>query len=122
MKLRILQSIENGNYVFIFSIVPGSISSNDTDAFQKYGDQLVNFGGTFVDGETTFVLPNEYHTLPSDFPVKITISATGSSPFVTNTAGRLTAYSTTVTANITDAIAALRALSDTFTGEFIVNI
>ena len=123
MKLRVLQSIENDNYVFVFDIDPTSIGSDDTALFQKYGPQAINFGGTFTDNASvTFTLPNLYFNLPDAFPVKQVFTATGASPFATNTANRLSVYSTAIQTAITTAVTTLRDMSDTFTGEFIVNI
>ena len=123
MKLRVLQSIENENYVFIFSIDPSSISSDDMALFTKYGPQSIDFGGTFTDNASvTFTLPDIYYDLPTSFPVQQVFSATGSSPFASNTANRLQVYRTAIENNITTAITTLRTMSDTFTGEFIVNI
>ena len=123
MKLRILQSIENENYVFIFDIDPTSISSDDAALFQKYGPQAINFGGTFTDSTpTTFTLPNTYFNLPDAFPVKQVFTVTGTSPFATHTADRLSVYSTAIQTAISTAVTNLRNMSDTFTGEFIVNI
>jgi len=123
MKLRVLQSIENENYIFLFSIDPASISSDDAALFTKYGPPSIDFGGTFTDNTSTnFTLPDAYFDLPTAFPVQQVFTTTGSSPFATNTANRLLVYRTTIESNITSAMTALRALDDTFTGEYIANI
>ena len=123
MKLRVQQTIVNDNYTFIFSIDQDSISSDDAALFAKYGDQPINFGGSFVDdASATFVLPDIYFNLPSDFPVKQTFTAVSPSVFATNTTNRLLVYRTAINTLISTTITNLRATADTFTGEFITNI
>jgi hypothetical protein len=121
MKLRILQSIENENYNFLFSVDADSISSDDADRLAKFGYPDINFGGTFDNQSgVSYTLPDTYYKLPTDFPVKQTFSLVA--PFDTNSMTKLALYRSTIEARINDAVVALRALSDTFTGEYVINI
>src|SRR5579859_6851299 len=115
MQLITTQSIQNDNYIFVFSINPATISSDDATLFQKYGQQIVNFGATTattyapssisaystynpttsvgVGGSTdSFNLPDNYVNLPSGFPMQVSFTAVSPSPFATNTNVRLLAY------------------------------
>jgi|GEM_PF-5597390 hypothetical protein len=125
MKVYVNQFIQNDNYTFVFNIDPASISSDDNAAIQKYGQPVIDFGGTFTDNTSTnFIIPDNYVSLPTGFPVQVTYTITGSSVFATNTANRLQVYRTTILSNISTAITTLRSTSnaDTFTGEYISNI
>ena len=121
MKLRVLQSIQDLSYVFVFSIDPESITDDDNQRIKKFGAPSIDFGGTFDnDAGLTFTLPDEYYTLPFDFPVKKTFSLVA--PFDTDAINKFTLYRTTIVGNVTTAITNLRNQADTFTGEFVSNI
>jgi hypothetical protein len=123
MRLLVDQSIENENYVFVFSIDQNSISSDDAELFVKYGVQPINLGGTFTDNTSaTFTLADDFVNLPSDFPVRKVVTIVSPSPFATNTANRLLVYRTTIQTAISTAVTNLRNITDSFTGKFITNI
>jgi hypothetical protein len=121
MKLRILQSVENLNYIFVFSIDTDSLSADDLLRIKKFGAPSINFGGSFDDGDgLTFTLPDQYQDLPSGFPIRKSFSL--SDPFDTDSLAKFELYRTTIQSRVTTAITDLRGLSDSFTGEFITNI
>jgi len=119
--LRTYQSIQNDNYVFVFSIDPASISSDDVARINKFGAPIIDFGGSFNNGiGVSYTLPDIYFNLPADFPVQQTFSAVA--PFDTNTMVKLALYASTIQTRITSAFTTLRGLTDTFTGETVNNI
>ena len=120
-KLRLFQYIENDNYKFVFTFDPDSISETDYQLVKKFGAQSINFGGTFNNGSgISFTLPDEYFNFPTQFPVTRIFNLTTPSQ-ITTVAG-LNYYGQAMTTKITDAITALRAMTDTFTGETVTNI
>ena len=145
MKLQTQQFIQNENYVFIFSIDPTSVSSSDALLFQKYGQQIVNFGATtattyapaavsvYSSYDTTtslgigsiiesFNLPDCYINLLTGFTVQQVFSNTSPSVFATNSTTRLLSYRQYIQAQIYNIVTTLRDTADTFTGDFITNI
>lgn len=119
-KLRVLQSINNENFVFTFSIDANSIGDDDFARVKKFGAPSINFGGSFTNGVQSYTMPDSFFDFPGDFPITITFS--GTTPFDTTVQANLDLYRTTMINRITDAITALRELSDGFTGEYIANI
>jgi hypothetical protein len=119
-KLRILQTIVNENFNFVFTIDTDSIGDDDFARVKKFGAPSINFGGAFTNGTQSYTLPDAFYDFPGDFPVNVSFS--GTTPFNTAVEANLDLYRTTMTTRITTAITTLRGLSDGFTGEFITNI
>lgn len=121
MKLRVIQSIKDLDYIFVFNIDPDNISSDDNLRIQKFGQPSINFGGSFDNGNgITFTLPDNFVELPGGFPVKKVFNLVD--PFDTDSIIKFTLYRTTIETRVTDAITALRNTADTFTGEYLTNI
>lgn len=119
MKLRVTQSIDNEDYVFVFELE--NISSDDAWRISKYGEPDINFGGSFNNGQgITFTLTDNYRKMPSEFPVRIVFSETA--PFDVDTATKLALYRTTLQTTIETAVTSLRDMTDTFTGEYVTVI
>lgn len=121
-KLRIYQSIENLDRVFLFTADPKEVSASDKDLMAKYGEPEVNFGGTFDNGAgITFTLPDIYAKVVSGLPYKAVFTPTVA-PWNTDTEAKFSLYRTTMQTRFNAAYVALRANSDGFTSEYITNI
>jgi len=121
-KLRLFKSIENDIYVSIFEDDPEALSNQDKDLMQKFGEPEINMGGTFLSSTANeFTLPDSYVKVRSDFPQRVEFDSRAA-PFDTNTLTKVNAYNTDITTRFTDAFTTLRALSDTYTGEVVVNV
>jgi len=121
-KLRVFQSIEDNNYVFLFTADQTDISSGDQQLIEKFGEPDINFGGTFTNGSgLTYTLPDERVKIVSGLPYKKVVDIT-TAPWSTSTSTSLALYRTTIQASWIAAITALRNLSDGFTNEYVSSI
>lgn len=121
-KLRIFKSIENSVYTVIFENDPASLSQQDAQLMQKYGEPEINLGGTFLYSTADeFTLPDEYAKVRSDFPVRREFDSRAA-PFDTDTDTKVNGYITEITTRFEDAFTTLRAHVDAFTGEEVVNV
>lgn len=118
MKIRVIQTVESDDYVFVFALE--NIGTDDVDRIAKFGEPSIDFGGDFAFDDVEYTLPNVYKKLYSDFPVRRVI--TTAAPFDTDTEAKLALYRTTLVDRITTAIQDLRAQGDTFTGEYVTNV
>ena len=122
-KLRDEQIIDNNRYIFLFSIDPKDVSEDDRQRMHKYGEPTVDFGGSFDNGSgLTFTLPSQIVKVVSGLPKKVVFDST-IAPWTGSTgAAALTLYRTTMISRVAAAFTALRAYTDTFTGEYVTNI
>ncbi len=120
-KLRIFQSIENTDYIFLFNVDPATVSSNDKELMAKFGEPEINFGGTFTSGPLEIILPDEYRKVLSGLPFKKIVTPSAE-PWVDDTDDKLVLYRTEMITRFTNAMTALRSQGDTFTGEYVNSI
>lgn len=118
-KMHIYQSIENGIFVVSFKWDPTSFSDVDKQLMAKYGEPVVNVGGTFLASTgNQFILPDTFKRVVTDFPHTQRFDP-ADSRFTTNIQTKASAYRTELMATITAAFTTLRANNDTYTQEII---
>jgi hypothetical protein len=121
--LRIKKYIENDIWKITFSLDTASLPESDKDLMRKFGEPTINVGGTFVDEDQTFsyTLPDKFLRVRTDLPY--TQEFDSKSPdFELDTSSKALAYETAFVSNYQAAFAILRSMTDTFTGERVVNV
>lgn len=91
------------------------LTPTETDAFLKFGEPLVQIGGTFTGGELTFSLPADVAALPSQFPIKQIFSLGD----YEDAGARATLFRNTMETRLVAARDAKLALSPGVTGHFV---
>lgn len=121
-KILVNQFIENDVFVLSFAVDKQSLSYDDKSRIGKYGEPVIQIGGTFLDGTPNeFTLPDKSVKFTSGFPFRQDFDST-TEPFDTNTTTKVLAYRDDILDRIDTAVEALRAQTDNFTGEYIHNI
>ncbi len=120
--LKITRSISNDIWKISFSVDNERFSESDKELIAKFGEPTLNAGGTFLeDTENSYTLANKYIRIKTDLPFVQTFDST-SDPFDTNTQIKAQAYQDAFVDRYTQALSDLRTQSDTFTGEYLVNL
>ncbi len=115
--LRVYQTIENDVWKLTFVNDPDHLSDTDRKLMQKFGEPEIQIGGVYLDGDPNeFTLPEKTARIRRDFPLTVTFDSL-SEPFDTATQIKVEAYRDDIVDRFTDALVALRATPDTFTGE-----
>ena len=120
--LKIKRSIENDIWKINFSLDISSLSENDKELIRKFGEPQINIGGAFLaETANTYVLPDKYIRIRSDLP--FTQEFDSKSPdFLENTEVKAVAFQTEFVDRYETAFTDLRNMTDTFTGEYLINI
>ena len=122
MKIRTFNSINNDVYTVVFDQDRTAISQSDKDLITKYGEPLIDVGGTFLAATgNEYTLPSQFIRIVSDLPFTQTFDST-TAPFNTATVTKVTQFVTDTLTKIEDAVTTLRANTDTFSGETVTNI
>lgn len=118
MNIRTFKKLEDG--VYIVTIFTESWSEGDKALMVKYGEPSINLGGDIdsLPGELFFELPDHYAKIMHESP----FTQRFDSKDFQDADARAEAWKTDVQTKIADAVAALRALADTFTGEEVTTI
>lgn len=122
MKLVIEKTLKNNNYEIKLSVA--DVTTEDTDLISDFGEVQVNIAGKLEEtvhntetglDETTVIanLGDSFKYLPSEFPVTKTFTKAQYGADVEKIA---TTYITTIKTRTQDAITALKAKQDTFSG------
>lgn len=120
--IRVYQTIEKDVWKLTFVNDPDNLSESDKLLMRKLGEPQIDLGGEIPgEGEDAFILPNKYVKIRSDFPYTAEFDS-NSAPFDTNTQTKVENYRDEIVSRFTDAFTALRAFTDTFTGEKTFNI
>lgn len=119
--LRVFQKIENDVWKLTFVNDPAELSDTDKRRMQQYGEPIIELGGAVANGEDSYILPTKSGKLRSDFPYTQEFDSK-TAPFDTNTQTKVEAYRDQIVTEFTNAIVALRAIPDTFTGEKTYNV
>jgi hypothetical protein len=120
--LKVTRSISNDIWKISFALDSEKFSASDKELIAKFGEPVFDAGGVFLDNtENSYNLPNKYIRIKTDLPFVQTFDST-SAPFDTNTQIKAEAYQAAFVARYTQALSELRAKSDTFTGEYLVNL
>jgi hypothetical protein len=88
----------------------------EAEAFQRFGEPLVQIGGTFTAGELSFTLPADARRLPSQFPVKQAFSL---DDYPDDAGDRATAFRNTMETRLIAARDAALAETPGVTGHFV---
>ena len=119
--LQVQQSIENSVWKLTFTNDSNSLSETDRRLMAEFGEPTIDIGGTFLTGGNAFTLPDQHIRIKSEFPFTQEFDSTVA-PFNTNTQTKVLGYRDAIVAAFTAALTALRANSDTFTGQQEYNI
>ena len=120
--LKITKSIDNDIWKIAFSIDPLKFSESDKQLIAKFGEPEINVGGVFLDNDPKeYTLPNKFIKIRSGLPYTQEFDSRGA-PFDTNTQIKADAYLDVFVDRYTDALTALRANQDSFSGEYLINI
>lgn len=122
MKLVIEKTLKNNNYEIKLSVA--DVTTEDTDLISDFGEVQVNIAGKLEEtvhndetglDETTVIanLGDSFKYLPSEFPVTKTFTKAQYGVDVEKIA---TTYITTIKTRTQEAITALKAKQDTFSG------
>lgn len=121
-KIRVFQTIDNAVYEMRFETDADSLSELDKQLMEKWGEPLINLGGTFLaDTANEYTLPDRFVRLYTGFPF-VTKFDSKTTPFDTNTVTKVTGYRDAMFTRIDDAYTTLRAETDSFTGEQLHSI
>jgi hypothetical protein len=123
-KFRVFQSISNNEHVLLLTVDNKTISSNDRDLIDKFGEPEINVGGEIYADDTTTLLvtlPDSYIKVVSGLPHKIVVDVTVA-PWSTDTTNKLDSYRKRLQERIVAAMTALRATGDSYTNEFITQV
>lgn len=114
MKLVIDKKLTNNNYEVVINLM--DIQDQESELFADFGKVSVNIGGDLtLEGETTptVTVGDAYKYIPTDFPItKVFTQA----QYGANAESVANAFADTATKRIQDAITALKAKQDGFTG------
>lgn len=117
---RVSQTVQGDLYIFKFYWELWN--PNDLLLLDKFGEPLVNVGGTFGTDGNAFTLADEFVKLKSGFPYTRTFNS-ADTPFNTAASVKAQSYREGVKDNVADAITALRAEADKdITGNYSYNI
>ena len=119
-SLLVNKSIVNGVYIDTFTLDVSTLSDNDKQLLAKHGEPVINAGGAYGSGGDAYTLPDEYIKIVSGLPFTQKFDPANST-FTTHTQTKAEAYITGFLATYQAALAALRALTDTFSGQQLVN-
>jgi len=120
--LRVYQKIDNDVWSLTFVNDPLALSDTDKNLMKKFGEPEIEMGDVYLDGTgNEFTLPTKKAKIRSDFPYTQEFDST-SAPFDTNTQVKVEAYRDDIVDRFNDALVALRAIPDTFTGEKVYTI
>lgn len=120
MKLRIFKEIEKDNWKVTFKTE--EFTSDEVNQIAKFGEPEINIGGIFLEGTANeYTLNDEYVKIRSDFPYTKSFDS-NSSDFTTNISVKVTAFKDDTVTKLDNAIAALLAETETFTGEEVVTL
>lgn len=122
MKLVIEKTLKNNNYEIKLNIA--DVTTEDTDLISDFGEVQVNVAGKLeeiVHNDTTNLdetivianLGDSFKYLPSEFPVTKTFTK---AQYGTDVEKIATTYITTIKTRTQEAITALKAKQDTFSG------
>lgn len=122
MKLVIEKTLKNNNYEIKLSVA--DVTTEDTDLISDFGEVQVNIAGKLEEtvhndetglDETTVIanLGDSFKYIPSEFPVTKTFTKAQYGVDVEKIA---TTYITTIKTRTQEAITALKAKQDTFSG------
>jgi hypothetical protein len=122
--LKIKRSIENDIWRINFSLDTVTLSEYDKELMRKFGEPQINIGGTY-DSESvnawSYTLEDKYLRIRTDLP--FTQEFDSKSPdYADYTQEKALIFQSSFVAKYNDAFTAMRASSDTFTGEFLENI
>jgi hypothetical protein len=119
--LKIKRTIENDIWKINFSLDLTSLSEYDKDLMRKFGEPKFNIGGAYLLGTPNeYSLPDKYIKVRSDLPYVQEFDSK-SPAFSENTEAKAVAFQTVFVNLYESAFMDLRSMTDTFTGEYLVN-
>jgi hypothetical protein len=104
IRTTILPSQSRYDATIALDPVGEPISGREQDALRQFGDMVIDFGGSFTQGQIAFTLPTDMRAVPLQLPVKQRFSIADYSDDTAAVAGL---WASTVEARITNALADL---------------
>ena len=115
--LRVYQAVNNDVWKLTFVNDPMELSDTDKRKMRQFGEPEIEMGGVYLaDTDNEFILPTRKARIRSDFPFAQEFDSL-STPFDTATQTKIEAYRDAIVTRFTSALIAVRAITDTFTGE-----
>lgn len=115
MKIRIFSTVDND--VYKVTMYTEDWSEGDLKLMQLFSEPEIDLGGSFV-GPPAYELPSRLVRIKTGSPFSQSFDARD----YADADERAVVWDAAIQAKIIAAVAALRALSDTFTGEEVVNV
>ena len=116
MKIRTFNTIEGG--VYTVSVNTEDWSEGDKQLMIKYGEPMVDVGGTFSAEYLEFTLPSANVRIMTEVPFKQGFDIRDTA----DAAARALLWRDTIVARISEAVTTLRLDEDTFTDEDVVTV
>jgi hypothetical protein len=120
-QLLVTSAINNDVYSYTICNVADKFTQSDKALINKYGEPVINTGGTFGSSPNIFTLPDNYIRVISGLPFTQTFDST-SPPFDTNILTKTAAWLAAFETAYSDAFTTLRAESDTFSTQQLFNV
>ena len=114
MDITVLKELKDNRYSAEFSL---ELTDQEADLAEKFGEPSVNVGGSFT-GPPAFTLADDYHNLPSGFPVSLSIDANGDP----EAKDKMNVWITEVKTRLTSAKNTLVSQTDDFSGKVIETV
>lgn len=115
MKIRIFSTVDND--VYKVTMYTEDWSEGDLKLMQLFAEPEIDLGGSFT-GPPAYELPSELVRIKTGSPFSQSFDARDHA----DADERAVVWDEAIQAKIQAAVAALRALQDTFTGEEVVNV
>ncbi|HXB12869.1 MAG TPA: hypothetical protein VNZ45_12855 [Bacteroidia bacterium] len=110
---------EINNQIWSILFVIENISQEDRKAIVEHGEPIINLGGVFLENTADqFILPELNKGIRTGFPYKQTFDGR----VIDNIQFKIENYLEIIVSRITDAMATLRSISDTFSGEEVFSL
>jgi hypothetical protein len=121
--LKIKRSLDNDVFKINFALDTATLPESDKELIRKFGEPQINIGGIYLeDTDNEFTLADKYVRVRSDLPYTQEFDAKSNSLGFSSTQAQAIEFQRVFVEKYQAAFEELRALPDTFTGEFIENI
>ena len=120
---KIKRTIENDIFKIQFSLDLTVLPESDKELIRKFGEPQINIGGIYLEGtDNAFTVSDKFLRIKSDLPFVYELDAKSNLLGFASTQAQALAFQEEFVARYTQAFEDLRNMTDTFTGEFTVNI